>query len=51
MFIPLATRALIELPNWLAIAWMLGCALIGYVFAPYGMWKHHRAEIARLQQK
>jgi len=51
MFIPLAARTLIELPTWLAIGWMVGCALVGYVFAPYGMWKHHRVEIARIRQK
>jgi hypothetical protein len=29
---------------------MVGWALLGYVFAPYGMWKHHRAQIASLNQ-
>jgi hypothetical protein len=47
MFIPLATRTLVELPNWLAMTWMIGWALLGYIFAPYGMWKHKRAQIAR----
>ncbi len=50
MFAPLAIRALVELPTWLAIAWMLGWAVLGYVFAPYGMWKHHRAQIASLSR-
>ena len=45
MFVPLAARAVVELPIWLAITWMVGWALLGYVFAPYGMWKHHRAQI------
>jgi hypothetical protein len=48
MFAPLAARtlALVELPMWLAITWMMGWSVLGYVFAPYGMWKHHRAQIA-----
>jgi hypothetical protein len=25
-----------------AITWMIGWALLGYIFAPYEMWKHHR---------
>ena len=50
MFAPLAVRTLVELPTWLAIAWMLGWAVLGYVFAPYGMWKHHRAQVASLSR-
>ena len=46
MFVPLWTKGFVQLPNWAAITWMIGWALLGYVFAPYGMWKHHRAEIA-----
>ena len=46
MFAPLGARMLVELPNWIAITWMVGWACLGYVFAPYGMWKHHRAQIA-----
>jgi len=33
-----------ELPRWLAFGWMAGWSVFGYVFAPYGMWKHHRAQ-------
>jgi hypothetical protein len=54
MFAPLGIRTLMELPNWLAISWMLGWAVLGYVLAPYGMWKHHRAQTAspsRLDRK
>ena len=51
MFAPLAAKTLVELPNWLAITWMIGWALLGYIFAPYGMWKHHRAEIASPGQR
>ena len=50
MFVPLATKALLELPNWLAITWMIVWALLGYIFAPYGMWKHHRTQIVSLSQ-
>lgn len=50
MFAPLVAKTLVELPNWLAISWMIGWALVGYIFAPYGMWKHHRAQIASLSQ-
>ena len=50
MFVPLLTKVFVELPNWLAIAWMIGWAVLGYIFAPYGMWKHHRAQIASLSQ-
>jgi hypothetical protein len=46
MFLPLAARTLVQLPEWVAMTWMVGWALLGYVFAPYGMWKHHRAQIA-----
>jgi hypothetical protein len=45
MLIPLWAKAFVQLPNWLAITWMVGWALLGYVFAPYGMWKHQRAQI------
>jgi hypothetical protein len=44
MFVPLAARTFVQLPTGLAIT------LLGYVFAPYGMWKHHRAQIANSNQ-
>jgi hypothetical protein len=50
MFAPLAAKTLIELPNWLPFTWMISWAFLGYIFAPYGMWKHHRAQIANLNQ-
>jgi hypothetical protein len=50
MFVPLAAKALLELPNWAAITWMIVWALLGYIFAPYGMWKHHRTQIVSLNQ-
>ncbi len=50
MFAPLAAKTLIELPNWVATTWMIGWAVLGYIFAPYGMWKHHQAEIAKVSQ-
>ena len=46
MFLPLGARTLVQLPEWVAMTWMVGWALLGYIFAPYGMWKHHRAQIA-----
>jgi hypothetical protein len=51
MFAPLWAKTLVQLPNWVAIAWMIGWALFGYIFAPYGMWKHHRTQIARLSEQ
>jgi hypothetical protein len=50
MFAPLWTKALVQLPNWVAIMWMIGWALLGYIFAPYGMWKHHRTQITSSSQ-
>jgi len=50
MFAPLWAKALVQLPNWMAITWMIGWALLGYVFAPYGMWKHHRNQIPKSRQ-
>ena len=46
MFLPLGARTLVQLPEWVPMTWMIGWALLGYIFAPYGMWKHHRAQIA-----
>ena len=50
MFAPLAARTFVQLPTWLSITWMVAWALLGYVFAPYGMWKHHRAQVASSSQ-
>jgi len=50
MFAPFAAKTLFELPTWSAVIWMIIWALIGYVFAPYGMWKHHRAELASMNR-
>jgi hypothetical protein len=47
MFVPLWAKAFVQLPTWLSITWMVAWALLGYVFAPYGMWKHHRAQSPR----
>jgi hypothetical protein len=45
MFVPLWTKTLLPpLPTWAAITWMTGWALLGYIFAPYGLWKHQRAQ-------
>jgi hypothetical protein len=50
MFAPLLLKALMEFPSWVAITWMIGWAFLGYIFAPYGMWKHQRTQIADLNQ-
>jgi hypothetical protein len=42
MFVPLWAKAFVQLPSWLAITWMILWAMLGYVVAPCGMWKHHR---------
>ena len=42
MFAPLGAKTLVQLPNWVAITWMIGWALLGYIFAPYGMWEAQR---------
>ena len=42
MFAPLASKTLLELPNWVAVTWMIVWAFLGYIFAPYGMWKAQR---------
>ena len=49
MFAPLASKTLLESPNWVAVTWMIVWAFLGYIFAPYGMWKHHRTQIAPLK--
>ena len=50
MLAPVWAKTFVELPNWVAMMWMIGWALLGYIFTPYGMWKHHRAETANLRQ-
>jgi hypothetical protein len=42
MFAPLAAKTFVELPNFIAIPWMIGWAFLSYIFAPYGMWKAQR---------
>jgi hypothetical protein len=51
MFAPLWTKTFVQLPNWVAITWMIGWALLGYIFAPYGMWKHHRSQTPSARQQ
>jgi hypothetical protein len=50
MFVPFGIRALVQFPTWVAIIWMLIWASLGYVFAPYGMWRHHRTQISNSDQ-
>jgi len=45
--VPLWAKAFVQLPDWAPVTWMVGWASLGYIFAPYGMWKHQRAQIAR----
>jgi hypothetical protein len=46
MFLPHGAKTFVQLPEWAAISWMISWAMLGNVFAPYGMWKQSRAEIA-----
>jgi len=46
IFVPLAVNTFFPLPVWLRLAWMSGWGLLSYISAPFGMWKHHRAQIA-----
>jgi hypothetical protein len=50
MFVPLAAKTSLGLPNWVTTTWMITWSFLGYVFAPYGMWKHHRAQITSSSQ-
>ena len=46
IFVPLGANTLLPLPVWVRLAWMAGWGLLSYICAPFGMWKHHRAQIA-----
>jgi len=46
IFVPLAVNTFLPLPVWLRLAWVAGWGLLSYICAPFGMWKHHRAQIA-----
>jgi hypothetical protein len=46
MCAPLWAKVFVQLPNWVTIAWMVGWGSLGYIFAPYGMWKHHRTQVS-----
>jgi len=50
IFIPLGAKTFLQLPSWLMLGWMAGRALLSYICAPFGMWKHHRAQIASLSE-
>lgn len=45
MIAPLWAKTLVTLPYWVPTTWMISWAFLGYIFAPYGMWKHHRTQI------
>ena len=46
IFVPLGANTFLPLPVWLRLTWMAGWGLLSYICAPFGMWKHHRAQIA-----
>ena len=50
MVTPFLAKTFVQFPSWIAIAWMIGWAALGYVFAPYGMWKHHRTQVIGLRR-
>jgi len=49
MFAPLGLKTLVAMPEWTAVAWMISWAALGYLFAPYGIWKAQRKKIEELQ--
>ncbi len=51
MFAPLGVGAVVVLPEWAAMTWMIGWAALGYLFAPYGIWKAQRKKIEELQNR
>jgi hypothetical protein len=38
-------KTLVPLPYWVPTTWMIVWALLGYIFASCGMWKHHRTQL------
>jgi hypothetical protein len=50
IFIPLGAKTFLQLPRWSMLAWMAGWGLLSYICAPFGMWRHPRAQIASLSQ-
>jgi hypothetical protein len=51
MFAPLGIKTIMALPEWAAVAWMMSWAALGYLFAPYSMWKAQRRKIEELQNR
>ena len=49
MFAPLGLKTIVDLPQWAAVTWMIGWAAVGYLFAPFGLWKTQRKKIVELQ--
>jgi hypothetical protein len=47
MFVPAGVGTLVQLPKWLAVTWMIGWAILGYILAPFGMWRQQRDEFAK----
>jgi len=51
MFAPLGVRTFVTLPEWAAVTWMISWAALGYLFAPFGIWKAQRKKIEELQNR
>ena len=51
MFIPLGLKTIVDLPQWAAVTWMISWAAVGYLFAPFGLWKTQRKKFAELQDR
>ena len=46
---PLGLKTIVDVPQWAAVTWMISWAAVGYLFAPFGLWKTQRKKITELQ--
>ena len=51
MFAPLGLKTIVNFPQWAAVTWMISWAALGYLFAPYGLWKAQQKKIEELQNR
>ena len=51
MFAPLGLKTIVNFPQWAAVTWMISWATLGYLFAPYGLWKAQQKKIEELQNR
>lgn len=51
MFLPLGLKTIVSFPQWAAVTWMISWAALGYLFAPYGLWKTQQKKIEELQNR